>query len=254
MTHDPSAGRGASLGAAEILRRAVQGQPCPSKCRLEAHHTLVNTNTQWHIYIYIQKNLMANGCSSPNKRWPYSYYCNMYLINPRSCWGLPNAPLHLWYWRPGCFGERCVQKLRGSVTISVIAAGFQPSMDCPWKSRRTAAALWFSRGRRWRRGQLGTTPVNSRSCPNLFAPDQFVMVILFGWVGSCHPRCGITRDPCLKEAQCWHWDWLVSTHTWLSGHASNELVWNDNHNFYRVLSSFSMCQPKASPKVTSVAS
>ena len=70
---------------------------------------------------------MANGCSSPNKRWPSSYYCNMYLINPRSCWGLPNAPLHLWYWRPGCFGERCVQKLRGSVTISVIAAGFQPS-------------------------------------------------------------------------------------------------------------------------------
>ena len=85
------------------------------------------TPTHNDIYIYIQKNLMANGCSSPNKRWPYSYYCNMYLINPRSCWGLPNAPLHLWYWRPGCFGERCVQKLRGSVTISVIAAGFQPS-------------------------------------------------------------------------------------------------------------------------------
>ena len=159
---------------------------------------------------------MANGCSSPNKRWPSSYYCNMYLINPRSCWGFAECAfaslvLKTWMlWRALCSkaSGQC-HHLRHRSWISAI-------MDCPWKSRRTAAALWFSRGRRWRRGQLGTTPVNSRSCPNLFAPDQFVMVILFGWVGSCHPRCSITRDPCLKEAQCWHWDWLVSTHTYLA--------------------------------------
>ena len=187
MTHDPSAGRGASLGAAEILRRAVQGQPCPIKCWLEAHHTLVNTNTMTYIYIYTymfiyiyiyifiylfiyiytQKNLMANGCSSPNKRWPSSYYCNMYLINPRSCWGLPNAPVHLWYWRPGCFGERCVQKLRDSVTISVIAAGFQPSWTALGRAGEWLQLCDFPGVGGWRRGQRRGNSCQFQELPKL---------------------------------------------------------------------------------------